>query len=98
MHRTQRAGRPASGLVTRILAVVFTAWLCGVPAAAATALAPADNCAYASVDGGGTGGAVAVSGDGVVCSAGPSTPPPKKPTPKPPPPKPAPPPPKPAPP
>ncbi|MFD8565299.1 hypothetical protein [Streptomyces sp. NPDC059639] len=95
MHRTQRAGHRVSGLVPRVLAVLLTAWLCGVPAAAASALAPSDSCAYASVDGGATGGAVAVSGDGVVCSAGPSTPPPKKPTPtpKPPPPKPAPPPP-----
>ncbi|MER5437374.1 hypothetical protein [Streptomyces sp. NPDC002790] len=92
VHRTKRSG---SALVTRVIAVLATAWLCGAPSAAATAApvaVPADNCAYASVDGGSSGHAVAVSGSGV-CRAGPSTPPPKKPAPKPPPPKPAPPPP-----
>ena len=91
MHRTKRS---TSALVTRVVAVLATAWLCGAPSAAAMpATAPADNCAYASVDGGSSGDAVAVSGSGVVCRAGPTTPPPKKPAPKPPPPKPAPPPP-----
>ncbi|NEB73941.1 hypothetical protein G3I40_01600, partial [Streptomyces sp. SID14478] len=84
MPRTTRA---RSVLVTRVLAVLTTAWLCGAPFAAAAPFAPADNCAYASIDGRtGGGGAVAVSGDGVICSAGPRTPPPKKPAPKPPPP------------
>ncbi|MCQ4214054.1 hypothetical protein, partial [Streptomyces longispororuber] len=66
MDRTSRA---RSALVTRVLAVLATAWLCGAAAPVAQALAPADNCAYASIDGGATGGAVAVSGDGVTCSA-----------------------------
>ncbi|MCX4831588.1 hypothetical protein OG785_36815 [Streptomyces sp. NBC_00006] len=93
VHRTKRSG---SALVTRVIAVLATAWLCGAPSAAAIAAplaVPADACAYASVDGGSSGDAVAVSGSGVICRAGPSTPPPKKPAPKPPPPKPAPPPP-----
>ncbi|MGP3770093.1 hypothetical protein ACTWJ8_04580 [Streptomyces sp. SDT5-1] len=91
MHRTKRS---TSALVTRAVAVLATAWLCGAPSAAAMpAVTPADNCAYASVDGGSSGDAVAVSGSGVICRAGPTTPPPKKPAPKPPPPEPAPPPP-----
>ncbi|MEB3966115.1 hypothetical protein OKJ48_38710, partial [Streptomyces kunmingensis] len=74
MHRTMRA---RSALVTRVVAAVAVAWLCGTPVAAAAPLAPSDSCAYASVDGGPSGGAVAVAGDGGMCSAGPSTRPPK---------------------
>ncbi|MEV2252759.1 hypothetical protein AB0I94_19650 [Streptomyces sp. NPDC050147] len=95
MHGSTRA---SSGLVTRLLAPLVLAWLLGAPtAAAAPDTAPADNCAYASIGDTPGGDAVAVSGDGVVCRAGPTRrpkppPPPPPPPPTPPPPAPAPPP------
>ncbi|WP_229871730.1 hypothetical protein [Streptomyces longisporoflavus] len=91
MHGTTKA---SSGLVTRLSALLVLAWLLGSPtAAAAPAAAPADNCAYASIGDAPGGDSVAVAGDGVVCSAGPThRPKPPPPPPPPPPPAPAPPP------